>query len=336
LSTEEVGTNHDHAVICFQNKTWVKYPGGGIRIVSGPSGVFLLNRDKKPFKLNGNGWEQLPGELNDIAVDPKDGKIWALNNKHIGNKGDWEVCYWNGVDGWATDPNAGGVRIVAGPSSLVVLNASHEIFCRIDVSKWERIGGFANDITVADGVLWCIGMDSMCTSIDTIAYMADYGIHRWDGQRWHKEDRAGGQRISCFGPVPFIVNAQGDSWVRGPKQWERITSYSPTIQLLSTNVASPRVEGFHIEIFHIEVNTSRERGERENVKETPGSSLPPGYGPDRTAPPLGGTNTGGGTTTGGTNTGGRPGGTSTGGRPAGTNGGGSGGGGGGTAGGKAK
>ena len=186
----------------FDGVSWQPFQGGGVRITVHPAGVpRLVNSSGQIWRLQSNGWQQLPGAGTDIASGP-DTSLWLIGIDSTG--GGHGVYFFNGTG--FSFANGGGVRIAVGPDGLPWIVNSAGAIWHLTQSGWINVPGGGRDIGVgADGSVWLIGQNAITGGFQTYHYNG----HGWDAVN-------GGGVAITVGPdgLPWIVNDRGQIYER--------------------------------------------------------------------------------------------------------------------------
>lgn len=181
--------------------TWAGYPGGAIRVATGPDGnPWVVSSSGGIYRWTASGWQPLPGSATDIAVGG-DGTAWVIGtNPKPGGYG----IYWFDGSTWRAAPG-GAVRIAAASAqSAWVVNSQGAIY-QFENGGWQQMPGSARDVGAGGGAVWVVGNN---------AAPGGYGIYRWAGSAWAPvQGGAAAISVDQVG-LAWVVNSAGTVYER--------------------------------------------------------------------------------------------------------------------------
>jgi kumamolisin len=182
---------------------WEGPETSGVRLAAGPEGVVVVVDARGGLQHRGaGGWEPLPGQAVDAAVD-SEGTVFVVGGQP--RLGGWDVARWTGDD-WE-QLGAAGVRIAAGPAGAPCVIAADGSIAQLVSGSWRTLPGYAMDIGVgADGSIWAVGLH--------LWDQAGFCLYRWDDEAW--DPIPGGAAAVAAAPdgLPTIADLTGSVYRR--------------------------------------------------------------------------------------------------------------------------
>jgi kumamolisin len=188
----------------WSGQEWDGPEVSAVRIAAGAGGdVAVVDaRGRVQRRAAAGGWEQLPGQAVDVAVD-SDGTVLVVGGD--ARLGGWGVARWTGGDWEQLD--AAGVRISAGPAGEPCVIAADGSIAQLVSGRWRTLPGFGLDIGVgADGSIWAVGLHLWDQS--------GFCLYRWEDEAWDPTPGGATAVAVAADGLPVIVDLTGNVYRR--------------------------------------------------------------------------------------------------------------------------
>ncbi|MCB0478094.1 MAG: ankyrin repeat domain-containing protein [Crocinitomicaceae bacterium] len=192
-----------------QGNTWKYYTGvTGEKIFVGKDNrPIVINAQGMAYQLNGTSWQNLSGQMSEVAVAPNNGMIWCVQNGNI-------YSYMNGQWTPFNGAQIASAHIDFDPSgTMYSINTSGYVF-KQNGMNWTLLGTKqAKDLTIDEsGKIWIVSKEWEGTG---------YKIYYWGGNNWVaqtggavKMDAGSSSELWKIDNSGAVYRKQGSTWAK--------------------------------------------------------------------------------------------------------------------------